>query len=126
MNTDTTRRALIGGAGLASVALITPATAVAHHAGSAEFRAVMDANDDARHRFNDLPQDLEDTDDAAFQRETDRMIEASRAADRATPTNWREFTRLLNQMCDGGWSNIDGDNAERLLAHANRLLSKGA
>lgn len=125
-HTDTTRRALIGGAGLASLALVAPPLAIGHQTGSADFRSLMDANLAARQRFNALPTDLEVADAAEFQRETDRMIEACLAADQATPANWREFTELLDHLCEGGWNNIDGGDAERLLSHANRLLGKEA
>lgn len=126
MQTDTTRRTLIGGAGLTGIALAVPALAVAHQVGSADFRSLMDANRAARRRFNTLPTNLEVADAAAFQRETDRMIEACLEADHAAPTNWREFTELLDHLCEGGWNNIDGEDAERLLGHANRLLGKEA
>jgi len=126
MSTQTTRRALIGGAGLAGVALIAPAIAAPENDGSPSFRASLDANDAAARHFNSLPEMLETDDRDAHAREIDRMVEASNLADRATPTNWAEFTRLLNHHCDGGVSGIDDDNANRLLAHAKRLSSKGA
>ncbi len=123
---ETTRRALIGGAGLAAAALAAPVIAAAAPAhGSAAFRAALDANDAARKRFNNLP-DIEDTHPAQYRRETDAMLEASRQADRAVPTSWQEYARLLEHMTDNGLSAIDDDNGARLLDHARRLAKKGA
>jgi hypothetical protein len=127
MSTQTTRRALLGGAGLAAAVAIVPAVAaVSAPTGSAAFRAALDASDAAARRFNTLPVNLETDDEAAHSREMDAMIAASRVADRATPTTWAEFVRLFDYQCDGGLSALDDDNAERLLAHAKRLLSEGA
>jgi hypothetical protein len=50
-----------------------------------------------------------------------RLADSTRAADRAIPTNWQEYTRLIEHMTDGGLSAIDDDNATRLLDHARRL-----
>jgi hypothetical protein len=126
METDTTRRAVLGAAGFASIALLAPVTMAASPNGSATFRALLDADDAARHRFNNLPEDLEYADEKTFRREEDRMHAAAAAAEEAVPTNWEEYIRLLDRMCDGGWSNIDGSNAERLLSYARRLSTKGA
>lgn len=90
---------------------------------SSTFAAAMDANEAARESFNSLPTHLEGDDPVAFQAETAKLFEALGAADHAVPGTWAEFTRLLDHMCDGGASNIDGDNAERLLVHAHRLLT---
>lgn len=89
--------------------------------GSVAFRALLDHSDAVRDRFNNLPIDLEMTDEAQHQREMDALCEASRNADRAIPTNWQEYTRLIEHMTDNGHSQIDDDNANRLLAHARRL-----
>lgn len=86
------------------------------------FAVTMAAQDAARARFNSLPPSMEGDDLAAFEREEEQMLEASRAADRAVPTSWAEFTRLLEHMSAGGTDHIDGDNAARLVDHARRLL----
>ncbi|WP_426256844.1 hypothetical protein [Sphingomonas sp. DC2300-3] len=90
---------------------------------SSTFTAVMAAQDAARARFNALPPSLEGNDLAAFEREEEQMLEASRAADRAAPTSWAEFTRLLEHMSAGGTDHVDGDNVARLVNHARRLLT---
>ncbi len=127
MEMQTTRRALLGGAGLAAAVAIVPAVAaISAPTSSATFRAALDASDAAARRFNTLPVNLETEDEVAYTRETEAMIAASRVADRATPTTWAEFVRLFDHQCDGGLSALDDDNAERLLAHAKRLVSKGA
>ena len=90
---------------------------------SLTFAATMAAQDAARARFNGLPPSMEGDDLAAFEREEEQMLEASRAADRALPTSWSEFTRLLVHMSAGGTDHIDGDNAARLVDHARRLLT---
>lgn len=121
MATQTTRRALIGGAGLASVALIAPALAIPANHGSVAFRTLLEASDAARNRFNNLPNDLETTNPEQHEREMVGLADATRNADRAVPTNWHEYTRLIEHMSDNGWSQIDDDNATRLLDHARRL-----
>ncbi|WP_210359304.1 hypothetical protein [Sphingomonas beigongshangi] len=87
------------------------------------FAAAMAANEAARDHFNSLPANLESVDSAAFEVETAKLFEALGAADHAVPSTWTEFVRLLDHMCDGGECNIDGDNAERLLIHARRILA---
>lgn len=127
----TTRRALIGGAGLIGVAIVgqiaVDASATSAPAsGSPAFRALLDASDATRDRFNNLPHDVEATDAARHEREMARLADATRCADRAIPTNWQEYTRLIEHMSDGGVSAIDDDNATRLLEHARRLSRAGA
>jgi len=127
MATQTTRRALLGGAGLAAAVAIAPAvTAVSAPTASAAFRAALDANAATTRRFNGLPEDLEVTNPAGFRLEMDRLAASTQAADKAIPTNWHEYTRLIEHMTDGGLSAIDDDNATRLLEHARRLAAKGA
>lgn len=121
MTNQTTRRALIGGVGLAGVALIAPALAIPANHGSIAFRALLDASDAARNRFNGLPEHLETTDAAQHEREMVSLADATRAADKAIPANWQEYTRLIEHMSDNGWSQIDDDNAARLVDHARRL-----
>jgi hypothetical protein len=122
MNTQTTRRALLGGAGLAAAVAIVPAVAaVSAPTGSAAFRAALDASAATARHFNSLPEDNEITNPVGHQREMDRLADSTRAADRAIPTNWQEYTRLIEHMTDGGLSAIDDDNATRLLDHARRL-----
>ncbi|KQM62697.1 hypothetical protein ASE75_13800 [Sphingomonas sp. Leaf17] len=130
MTTQTTRRGLIGGAGLAGVALFDPFSASAAStgpdAGSMAFRAALDANDAAKRRFNSLPADLETTDEEQFKREEDSMTAAVTHADAAVPTTWGEYTRLIEHMTDGGHFGIDGGNAKRLTEYAKRLLAQGS
>ena len=122
MNTQTTRRALLGGAGLAAAVAIVPAVAaVSAPTGSAAFRAALDASAATARHFNGLPEHLEVTNPAAFRLEMDRLADSTRAADKAIPTNWQEYTRLIEHMTDGGLSAIDDDNATLLLDHARRL-----
>jgi hypothetical protein len=125
MNTQTTRRALIGGSGLMSVALIAPALAIPADHGSIAFRALLDASETARDHFNNLPVDYEFTDAAQHENEMIKLADATHNADRAIPTNWQEYTRLIEHMSDGGVSAIDDDNATRLLDHARRLSKEG-
>lgn len=121
------RRHIIGGAAaLPIIAIATPAMAAGVNLDSAAFRALLDVADAQRDRFNSLPHDLELTDEAQHTHELGLMLAASRAADRAIPTNWQEYTRLIEHMTDQGLSSIDDDNAERLLEHARRLNAKGA
>ncbi len=118
----TTRRALLGAMAAAPIAVATPA--VGHAAGCPTFRAIMNAQDVARHRFNTLPAKLELEDEPAFLLEEDRMLEASRLADQATPTTWSELVRWVEHITHGGQSSIDDDLALRLLAHARRLAGE--
>jgi len=127
----TTRRALIGGAGMIGVAIVgqivVDASATSAPAfGSPEFRATMKANKAAVDRFLGLPETFERDDPQGYQCEVERMCAASRAADHATPSTWAEFVELFGHQCDGGLSALDDDNATRLLAHAKRLLNAGA
>ena len=129
MKTEANRRAFIKTAGVAGVALITPAiasSATLTTGGSPSFRALLDNSDAIRNHFNRLPEDLEYADETRHEREMDRLADATRDADRAIPMNWREFTRLLEHMTDRGHCQIDDDNASRLLDHARRLVAKEA
>lgn len=122
MGNETTRRALLGGAGLAGVAIAAPAVAALPSSGCAKFRAIMDANDAAIRRFCTLPRDLESDDPDSFEREEDRMIDAHRTVADAVPTDWPEFFRLMDYRC----GELQPSVAAELRAHARRLLSKGA
>ena len=119
MTTDTTRRALLGGAG---VALAAPAVAALPSPGCSNFRAIMDANDEAIRRFNSLPENLESVDPDAFEREEKRMHLAHDATRDAVPTNWTEFFRLFDYRC----GELPSNTASELRGHALRLLNKGA
>ncbi len=124
MATETTRRAIFGGAGLAAVALAVPALATASSTSqmdSPAFKAALDGADAARDHFNATASDLEDSDPDGFECLMQDLCDATAAGDAATPTNWQEFTRLLAHMSEGGQSTIDDDNAARLLGHARRL-----
>lgn len=124
MATETSRRAVFGGAGLAAVALAVAALATASSAAPADspaFKAALDGADAARNHFNATASDLEDRDPDGFECLMQDLCDATAAGDAATPTNWQEFTRLLAHMSEGGQSTIDDDNAARLLSHARRL-----
>ncbi|MGW8135554.1 hypothetical protein ACWGNZ_07935 [Sphingomonas zeae] len=90
---------------------------------SETFCALLDAHDDAVHRFNSLPDDADDTPE--YEQASQAMCHASDQADKAVPTSWLEFARLLSHMASGGQTGIDEDNANRLMLHARRLLSGG-
>ena len=87
-----------------------------------EFDRLLNASAAAARDFNSTASDLETRDPAGYQRELRKLVEASRGADAAIPTNWHEFARLLDHMCEGGESTIDDENAGRLLDHTRRLL----
>ncbi|WP_428968809.1 hypothetical protein ACQR50_14210 [Sphingomonas sp. Xoc002] len=88
---------------------------------SETFCALLDAHDDAVHRFNSLPDAADDTPE--YEQASQAMCEASDLADKAEPTSWPEFARLLSHMASGGQTGIDEDNANRLMLHARRLLA---
>lgn len=88
---------------------------------SETFCELLDAHDDAVHRFNALPDDTDGTPE--YEQASQTMCEASDRADKAVPTSWPEFARLLGHMACGGQTGIDEDNANRLLLHARRLLA---
>ncbi len=90
---------------------------------SETFCALLDAHDDAVHRFNAVPDDGNVTPE--YEAASQVMCEASDRADKAVPTSWPEFARLLGHMACGGQTGIDEDNANRLMLHARRLLSGG-
>ena len=127
MDNQTTRRAMLGATGLATVALIAPALAASpaptRSADSMAFSAVLDAADAARERFNALPADTEAMQGALYERELQCMLSTSRRGDAAVPTTWEEYARWLEHVSDEGMSTIDEDNVERLLAHTRRLLN---
>jgi len=85
------------------------------------FRALLDAHDDAVHRFNAVPDGGRVTPE--YEEACQAMGEALDRADRAVPTSWPEFARLLGHMACGGQTGIDEDNANRLMLHARRLLT---
>lgn len=88
---------------------------------SETFCALLDAHDDAVHRFNAVPDDGRVTPE--YEEALQAMGEALNRADRAVPTSWPEFARLLGHMACGGQTGIDEDNANRLMLHARRLLA---
>ena len=90
---------------------------------SETFCALLDAHDDAVHKFNALPDDADGTPE--YEQASQTMCEASDRADQAIPTSWPEFARLLSHMASSGQTGIDEDNANRLMLHARRLMSGG-
>ncbi len=88
---------------------------------SETFCALLDAHDDAVHRFNAVPDDGRVTPE--YEEALQAMGEALDQADKAVPTSWPEFARLLGHMACGGQTGIDEDNANRLMLHARRLLA---
>jgi len=135
MTTETTRRALIGGAGLAGVALMTPAlkaaTAPTYSAASTtqlaptEFALLHARSTAARARFDALPQDLEYTDPEQFSREETLMHEATDAFDCATPTNPSELVIAMENLIGGG-SYSGRERIAELIGHARRLAGGAA
>jgi len=135
MATQTTRRALIGGAGLAGVALVAPAIAAAttrtipsaaavHHAPT-EFARLHARSNAARARFNALPEDLEFTDPPRFSREEILMHEATDAFDHAAPTNLSELVIAMENLIGGG-SHSGRELIAELIGHARRLAGGAA
>jgi hypothetical protein len=88
---------------------------------SETFCALLDAHDHAVHRFNAVPDDGRVTPE--YEEALQAMGEALDRADKAVPTSWPEFARLLGHMACGGQTGIDEDNANRLMLHARRLLA---
>lgn len=124
-----TRRAALTGAvasvaavSIAAAAVAVPFTSTA--AAGAQFADLMKANREAVCRFNTLPMDLERRDPVSYQAELQLMLDASARVDRAAPTNWQEFTQLLEHMTDDGESVLSEDNTDRLLAAARRLAKQ--
>lgn len=123
MTTQTTRRALLGGAGLAGVALIAPAVCAA--VAPTEFARLHARSDAARQRFNTLPEDLEHTDPQHFEGEAALMHEATDDFDKATPTNLAELVIAMENRIGGG--NYGGRKmCDELVEHARRLAGERA
>jgi hypothetical protein len=121
-HTQTTRRALIGGAGLVGVAMIAPALQAAAMATDrpTEFARLKARSDAARARFNTLPDDLEYTNETAFRHEEKLMHDATGDYDHAVPTNWSELVSAMeNAIGDGTYPGRE--ICDRLIGHARRL-----
>ena len=135
MATQTTRRALIGGAGLAGVALIAPAlraatapaflSATAGHRSPTKFAQLHARSNAARARFNSLPEDLEHTNPVLFAREEVLMHDATDAFDHAAPTNPSELVIAMENLIGGG-SHSGRELIAELIGHARRLAGDAA
>lgn len=118
MMPPTTRRALLGGAGLAGVALAMPAARAA--AAPTEFARLHARSEAARHRFNTLPEDLEYSDPARWEHEAALMHEATDAFDKAAPNNLVELVIAMENRIGGG--NYGGRKmCDELVEHARRI-----
>ena len=124
MDTQTTRRALLGFAGLAGAIVAMPAIVVGAArktpTGFAKLHALSEA---AKARFNALPEDLEYTDPARFAREEDAFHAASDALNYAIPTNLSELVIAMEHTIGDG-STGTRDRRDRLIQHARDLAEK--
>lgn len=97
------RRALFGFAGLAGVAIVTPAIVVASMPPAPS--GIYGKYVAAKARFMALPDAHEWDDEAAFDREEQAFLAADRELSAATPTTMREFAIWYEAQCDGSqWS----------------------
>ena len=124
MDTQTTRRALFGFAGLAGAIVAMPAIVVgAFRQTPTEFARLHALSEAAKARFNALPEDLEYTDPARFAREEDAFHAASDALNYATPTNMSELVIAMEHTIGDG-STGTRDRRDRLIQHARDLAQK--
>lgn len=102
--TDPSRRALIGGAGVAALLVagaamagVAPASPSAFDKAEARYKAASD-------RFAALPDDMEVTSPAAYEREADSYVDAVRQMRTAPIGNWSEFGRAFAIATENGES----------------------
>lgn len=76
-------------------------------------------------RFNNLPEDLERDDEAAFKREEAAFLATVDAVDSALPTDWNEFATAFEIACDEGQSLPSDHLVHKLLADVRRLSGEG-
>ncbi|MBB4155307.1 hypothetical protein GGQ80_003227 [Sphingomonas jinjuensis] len=118
---DPSRRALIGGVGVAAVLVASAATMPAittlapsaFDKAEAEYRAAIK-------RFNGLPHDYERTHPEAHEREMAAMIAATQRAETAPIANWQEFARSFALATDNG----ESEPGERATAHLFAALQR--
>lgn len=72
-------------------------------------------------RFNNLPEDLERSDKAAFKREEAAFLATVDAVDSASPADWNEFAAAFEIACDEGQSLPSDHLVLKLLADVRRL-----
>jgi hypothetical protein len=134
MYTDTTRRALLGGAGLASVALIAPAApaAMAPTSNSAEWDAAKsiverearrDAALDARHSVACADGTITDALEQEWSDSTDILCTAQDALFATLAPNLLAVEWKLQMLADRDL--IDDDLSAQLLADMRHLRSGG-
>lgn len=121
---DHSRRALFGFMGLAGVAVAMPAIVVgAVRQTPTEFAQRHAMSAAARARFDALPEDLEYTNAALFQREEALMHEATDAFDRAVPATLDELVAAMeNAIGQGAYPGAE--TCERLIGYARDIAKK--
>jgi hypothetical protein len=126
MQQETTRRALFGFVGLAAAAVAMPAVVVgAMRHTPTDFAILHAVYDAAKARFRALPDDLEHTDPARFEREELLIGAAGDAFDRAVPTNMAELVIAMeNLFGDGGYP--DAELSRKLIEHARDIAKREA
>lgn len=92
-------------------------TASPFRIANAQYRAALN-------RFNDLPHDLERSDNEAFEREHDAFITAVNAVDHAPARTWEEFADAFEIACDLGQSLPNEDVVTKLLNDVRRLTGR--
>lgn len=125
----TSRRAFLSSLALAPCALAVPALAASPPAvalpmlaGASRLTMAIEASAAADRRFQQLDDNLELDDPAAFHREEEAMGAAYDRVRDQVPIDWTEFTALLAFFVDSEHSTgMDGQMAGRMLAHARRL-----
>lgn len=124
---ETTRRALLGGAGLAAVAVAagaTPGCRAGQAATPTPFRIAEAREHAARRRFNNLPSGLERRDPAAYRRVEAAYLASVDAVDSAPVADWQEFADAFDFACDGGASLPTEALVYKLRADALRLAGR--
>lgn len=124
MQKETTRRALLGFAGLAGAIVAMPTIVVgAVRQTPSEFAQRYAVFMAAEARFNALPEDLEYTDIRCFKREENLYHDATDDFYSAVPTNLSELVIAMEQTIGGG-SYASREIVDRLIANARRLAEK--
>ena len=121
---ETTRRALLGGAGLAVSAVAIGGAALAITPALTPFRLAEARYWAATKRFNSLPRGLEGDDPAAFAREEAAYLASVHEVDAAPVADWEEFAAQFDIAFDGGESLPNDALLEKLLADARRLAGR--
>lgn len=78
----------------------------------------------ADRRFDDLPNDLETTNPAAWHTEVDALIRADYEAEDAPVADWQEFAAQFTIATHDGMSLLREETLHKLLADAQRLAGE--